>query len=393
MKKLVKTLSILGLAALGTAAVASCGEKNDATDGESFDKVKITVGVSQDTGTTFQAMSNWLNSAKDVMNFEWDYVVLDRTNSKNVTAFQNKLSTGTNAIISMADFEQNNLALTLRDLETNDAYLAGYETEFANATTSGQISNSRIVGTVTDGEGGPSRGETLFNQVVKTTNRKIVFAQYKSQFFPSVKGAVAKFMELAEEYNQTHDDKFTFFQDSASAKYDEDGHSLVCNFGENLSDAIHSDWQNANVDAVVAVNSVAKLMLTTLQKGNIKLFSVGFDDETGKELGNGTLMSLSQTPAEVIFVPVLEVLNALRGKSYSDKTSKIATAHYVYLNSQDDLTQAKAKIMNFSDNHDIEHALITPQVASTMLAQNSGTTYKAITDLLDSWVASNIFNK
>ena len=384
MKKLVKTLSVLGLAALGTAAVASCGGSQDG-------KVKISVGVSQDTGTTFKAMKNWLDGAKDVMNFEWDYFVLDRTNSKNVTTIQNKLSTGTNAIITMADMEENNLSVTLRDLEANDAYYAGYETEFANAKASGQINNKRIVGTVTDGEGGESRGESLFNQIVTTTNRKIVFAQYKAQYFPSVKGAVSKFMTLAEEYNKTHDDKFTFFQDSSSAKYDEDGHSLVLNFGENLSDAVHEDWRNAGVDAVVAVNSVAKLMLTTLKKGNIKLYSVGFDDETGKELGDGTMMSLSQTPAEVIFVPVLEVLNALRGKSYADQTDKVALSHYVYLTSQADLQQAKEKIMNFAEKNDIEHALITPTKASTMLAQNSGTTYKSITDLLDSWVASKIF--
>ena len=274
-------LKVLGLLGLGGLALASCSNSNDV-------KPQIVVAVNQDTGTTFQAIKLWMDQAAEDLNFEWHHTVMStRDNAANLSTLQNELLNGTNGIISMVDMDAANLQKLLSDLDKNNAYYAGLDTELANAKNGNLLSNSRIVGTVTDGESGASRGETLFDEVVKTNNRKIVFGQYSTSFFPNVIGAVDAFIAKANEYNETHDDDFVFYKDETSANYINDSTTYQFNFGQTLSDAEYNKWKDQDVDAVVCVNSVTKLVLpkTVTDNDPIEIFSVGFDDETQKSLG------------------------------------------------------------------------------------------------------------
>jgi len=191
-----KKLAFAAVAATTVAGLASCKGGNTTEE-----KPHITVGVIQDYGNNFVAMQNWLNEAQSVLNFTWDYVLMDsRNDANNLTALQNKLNAGTQGIISMVDMQKNNLSALLKNIEANDAYYAGYLQDMTNAGD--LLDNERILGSVTDGESGPARGEALFNQLVKTNYRKVVFTQFPSAYFPAVVGSVDKFKELATTYNQ-----------------------------------------------------------------------------------------------------------------------------------------------------------------------------------------------
>lgn len=376
------------VAAGAVAGLASCNGS-----GASLEKAYITVGVTQDTGNNFISMKTWLDSVKSELNFEWDYVLMDsRNDANNLTALQNKLNSGTQGIITMTDMAANNLQTLLKNLEANDAYIAGYQTDLTNANKAGLLDNARIVGTVTDGESGAMRGETLFNQVVKSTNRKIVLAQFPSAYFPAVVGATEKFEELAAEYNKTHDDKFTFYSGSGD-KYPSE-HVYQMTFQEaSLADATYDAWKADGVQAVVAVNSLAKRLLAPAAKDTnnpINIYAVGWDDEIMSSFGEDKIIrTQAQTQAETILFPLVQLLNAIRGQKYSDAptkgTDKVVVGHYIFVTNAADLAAGKQNSMNFSEDHAISRALIDAAGAKALLAGQSGATYAKLKETLDSW--------
>ena len=387
--KFSKKLTIVAAAAVA-ASVASCNK--------GAEKVHITVGVQQDTGNNYLSMVNFLNGVKDELNFEFDTVLMDsRNDAKNLDALQNSLNSGTRGIINMTDMSANNLSTLLKNLEANNAYYAGYMVDLTNAKNGNLLSNKRIVGSVTDGEGGASRGESLFNEVVKTNNRKIVFAQFPEAYFPAVTGAVARFKELAAEYNETHDDKFSYYETSLGANYPETSTFQMTFQMSQVPAAEYAAWDDANVDAVVAVNSLAKRILPAAKTDStpINIFSVGFDDEILDDFGeNKVIKSLAQTQAESIFYPLVQVLNAINGKEYSDAPTndeeKILTGHYVYLTNTADYEAGKANTMNFSADHGFDKTLIDAKTVKSLLAGEENASFAKLKATLDSWTSEYV---
>ncbi len=373
MKNIFKKVAIAAVAATTVVSLASCGSGQEETP-------RITVGVIQDYGNNFVAMKNWLDEAKDKLGFTWDYVLMDsRNDANNLTALQNKLNAGTRGIISMVDMQKTNLSALLKNIEANDAYYAGYLQDMTNAGE--LLDNDRILGTVTDGESGPARGEALFNQIVNTTYRKVVFAQFPSAYFPAVVGAVDRFKELATAYNSNHDDKFTYFEGTGDKYVAPDTYQMT--FQESaLPDAVYNEWKAADVQAVVSVNSLAKRLVAPAAKdtsGNpIKIYSVGWDDEILPNFGEDKIIrTQAQSQAEYIIYPLIQILNAIKGKKYSDEPTKgedkVLTGHYIFVTSQADLSAGQENTMNFSQDHAYSKTIITVEKAQELLASNGGT--------------------
>ena len=378
--KLFKKFAFAAVAATSLIGLASCG-------GATEEKVNITVGVTQDTGNNFQSMKTFLDALSEPLNFTWDYQLMDsRNDANNLTALQNSLNSGTRGIINMTDMTANNLQTLLKSLELNDAYYAGYQTDMTNAAKAGLLDNERIVGTVTDGESGELRGEVLFNQIVKTNLRKVVFAQFPAAYFPAVVGAVDKFKELATAYNASHDDKFTYYTGSGDTYPDANTYQFQFSVAK-LPDAEYDAWKSAGVEAVIAVNSLAKRLLTGDK--SIKIYSVGWDDEVISDFGaDKTIRTLAQTPAETILYPLIKVLNAIRGNNYSDEPTKgsdtVVTGHYIFVTSTEDIAAGKTNSMNFSEDHAMSRSLITVADAAKLLASNGGT-FAKLKATIDSW--------
>ena len=406
MKKIIKTLSLFGVAAAVTASLTSCGN-GDA------DKPHLTIAINQNTGTTVGAMRAWLDAAQDELGFTYDTVLMDRSDwNKNSQDLKDKINSGSNGIITMVDFPSNYLKVVLDSCKEHDAYFAGWMTELSNAQDENNylLDSDRIVGTVSDGESGAQRGEKLFEYVKASTERKVVFTQYDPALFPAVKGAVQRFIDLAEEYNKTatdESDKFTFFEGTGE-NYDKSVNNRAFTAGfRGIDQSFYNTWKNDGVEAIVSVNSLSKYLLPTMKAdttGHMKLYSVGYDDSTSTSLGDGQMMTVSQTPAETIFFPVVQLLNAINGKSYSDAPkdakSKVATGNYIYVQTKEELAIAKSKILNFQGQkengkevYDLTKTIFTPADAKKLLASTSGSTYKGLTDTLASWTSQNIIKK
>jgi hypothetical protein len=257
-----------------------------------------------------------------------------------------------------------------------------------NASATAIVNSKYMLGSVSDGEtDGAVRGAYLFNQIVQTTARKIVFARFPLYAYPVAGTAITEFKRLAEEYNTTHSDKFTYYTaDDATDGVFEVGFTM-----STVPDATVTNWKNAGVEAVVAVNSLGKRLLTPVNNvnANIAIYQTGWDDSIIDSFPT-TIKTLCQTPAETIIYPLIRILDAARGNSYSDEPTgkaKIVTGQYVYLSTAEDLANGRQNSMNFSEDHTVNHAIISTADVKALLASEGGT-FKALTDTLAKWTTS-----
>ncbi len=383
MRKIFKGLIAASTFAAGALILGSC---NNASVG---DKVSIVIGVQQTSGNNYESMCNFLDNLKSELNFDYETVLLEsRNNDKNLSTYQTKMLAGADGIISMVDMDEANLTKLLADCEKNDVYYAGYMSDFANVNKKEEIMNNKyMLGTVSDGEiDGAVRGEFLFNEIVKSSARKVVFSRFPAYAYPSALASISRFKELAETYNASHDDDFTYYTTADGKDTYEFGFTTP-----TLPDAEATSWKSAGVEAVVAVNSLGKRLLPAFKSNNMStlIYTLGWEDNLISDFGDDKLVrTLGQTPAETIVYPLVRILNAARGNSYSDEptmANKVVTGRYTYLASTADLENGRKNSMNFSTDHAVSHAIISVSEVKALLAGESGATYQKLVDTLNSW--------
>ena len=131
----------------------------------------------------------------------------------------------------MVDVDASTTRAIIEDCEEYGAYYAGYMTDFANTfanNDSAQAANveyimnsDAMLGAVTDGDivrDGGTRGEFLFDAIVETDSRVVTLARAPLYAYPVAATAIARFKELVEEYNATHDDDFTIVESVGAAE-------------------------------------------------------------------------------------------------------------------------------------------------------------------------------
>ena len=394
MKNFFKFAAGAAFAAVTAVSLASCGGNNQ---GSELASKHIVIGVQQTSGNNYEAMLKFLDSLKDDLKFTYDTVLLDsRNNDANLSTFQTQMLAGADGIITMVDMDLANTTKLLAECEKNDVYYAGYMTDFANVMKDDTVMNSKyMLGAVSDGDTGETRAKFLFDEIVKTTNRKLVFARFPLYAYPVAKTTIDEFKKLANAYNETHDDDFTYY----NAEGYENGYEIGFQMA-TVPDAEVQKWAGANVDAVVAVNSLGKRLLQPVKTngGNMVIYQLGWDDSIISEFGdNGKIKTLCQTQNETILFPLVRILNAARGNSYTDeptsKTAKVITGRYTYLASSKDLADGKNNSMNFSADHSASRALISPANAKALLAGESGATYAKLVGTIDSWTSEYVLRR
>lgn len=396
MKK--KFLKSALCATLVCATMATTAVGLTACNPDSEENVQIAIGVQQTSGNNFESMCNLLDSLKEELNFSYSTILMTRNNDENLTAFDNAMLSGAAGIISMTDMDVVSTKTLIEKCEVNNAYYAGYMSDFANTfanKNAGDVANvnyikssPHMLGAVSDGEiDGAVRGEFLFNQVVATTARKVTFARFPLYAYPSAATSINKFKELATTYNQTHDDDFEFIVNAGDGATD----TFEVNFSmASVPDATVQDWNSKGVEAVIAVNSLGKKILTPANTyaPNLAIYQTGWDDNIVSSFPD-KIKTLCQTPAETIIYPLVRILNAVRGNSYADeptdKGQTIVTGQYVYLTTTQDLENGRRNSMNFSLDHTVEHSLVTPAQVKALLAGEEGASFAKLKGTLDSW--------
>ena len=389
MRKIFKMAGVLTLAAVTTVSLASC-------KGTTSDAKHIIIGVQQTSGNNYESMIKFLDSLKSDLGFDYETVLLDsRNNDANLSTYQTKMLAGADGIITMVDMDEANTTKLLADCEKNNVYYAGYMTDFANVIKNDTIMNNKyMLGAVSDGDDGETRAQFLFDEIVKTTNRKLIFTRFPLYAYPVAATTINKFKELATAYNANHDDDFSYYEGEGTENGYEIGFQTAV-----VPDAEVQKWAAADVDAVVAVNSLGKRLLQPVKTngGDMVIYQLGWDDSIISEFGdNGKIKTLCQTQNETILFPLVRILNAARGKAYSDeptsKTAKIITGRYTYLSSSKDLADGRQNSMNFSTDHSATRALISPADAKALLAENNGT-YAKLTSTINSWTSEYVLRR
>lgn len=387
MNKLLKTLGVASMAGLVSLSLASC-------DGTNADKAKIIIGTYMSRGNTQESLKNYLDSIKDDLNFEYETVLISQTNAQeNLNTFQTALETGTDAVITMMDNDLNNTKAILEACKNAGAYFAGWQTDFNNSRDDASfINDDHFVGAATDGDmEGEALGEYFFNLLSETDNRNIVLARTPEYAYPTGKQATDEFKRLADAWNETHEeDKFNIIDANTS---DPNDWSYDMGFGGNLDATVLDTWTAAECDAIVAVNSLATRIHTTLVSRNvddkIDLYTVGWDEGILPYFGDDKcIKTLGQSPAETIVYPLIMCLNAIRGCEFTDMPQgmdKLVVGQRVMVASNADYAAGKENCMIYSDDYSASRALISGEDLKAYLGDAEGASFAKLKGLLDSW--------
>ena len=406
MKNIFKTLGIVAMAGVAGLSLASCDDTNTGDE-----KVKISIGSYLGYGNTLSALQGYLDSIKDDLNFEYTLTQISQTDANaNLTKFQNDLETGTDLIITMMDNDASNTKAILDSCKEYGAYLAGWQTDFNNTRASdladSVLNDDHFLGTATDGEmDGKVLAKYLFDAVSASEDRVIALARTPYYAYPSGHVASVEFARLAEEWNKTHDDKFTIV-DSSESTNDLSGVSdadadlaLNMGFGGNLNADQLDTWVAQGVEAIVGVNSLAQRIYSTLvdesQDKNIDLYTVGWDDALyGEDVfgSNGTIKSLGQSVVETIVYPIIMGINAVRGYEFTDAPTtgldKFVEGKRIMITSDADMEAGHQNCMIYAgvNNYgDPSRALIQGEDLLNYLGNAEGASFAKLKSLIDSW--------
>ena len=390
---------------LACATVAGLGVGLTACQPSDSETVRIVVGVQQTTGNNYNSMCNLLDALKDELNFEYTTTLVDRNADAALSTYQNQLLGGAQGIITMVDVDAATTRKIIEDCEANNAYYAGYMTDFANTfanTDSAQAENveyilnsDAMLGAVTDGDivrDGGTRGEFLFDAVVKTDARVVTLCRAPLYAYPVAATAIDRFKELVEEYNAANEDDFTIVESVGAA---DDGALEVGFSMQNVPDATVQDWKEKGVEAVIAVNSLGKKLLTNVQTSapEIGIYQIGWDDNIISAFPQ-YIKTLCQTPAETIIYPLIRVLNAVRGNSYTDEPADVEdtliSGQYIYITSKEELEKGRSSCMNFAEGNPVSASLISVEEIKSLLAGEEGASFKKLVDTISSWTSENV---
>lgn len=393
----------------------------------SVSDVHIVIGVQENTGSTYQSMKNLLDALSKELDFSYETVLVGTDANSALTSFQNAMLAGASGVISMVDLDAATTKTLIKYCEDYDAYYSGYMIDFANIysnTTSTDAANveyvlnsDRMLGTVTDGDrasDGGLRGEFLFKALVDditsgevgyVTNSegkkevKVTFAQSPAYAFPVSQVAVEKFKELAEEWNSCPENeyKITWYANSGSSSLN--GVYVMNFFDTEVPAATVQKWAENDVQAVVAMNSLGTKLLSNVQKygKGMVIYQVGYEDTTLSAFPD-TIKTLSKTPAETIIYPLICILNAVRGYTYSDeptdRTETVITGNYLYITSEEEFKSLWNKTMSLSDDYSAEHSLITvEEIKQLLLEYNPTATFAQLKSTIANWTTENILKK
>ena len=367
------------------------------------DSVHLVIGVQQTTGNNYVAMCNLLDAWGPELGFTYETVLIGRNAEEAYNTYQNAIVSGASGIITMVDVDAPTTRRIIELCEDNNAYYAGFMTDFASTFANSDpaqtenveyvMNSGAMLGAVTDGDivrDGGARGEFLFNEIVETDYRTITLVRSPLYAYPVAATAIDRFKELAEEYNETHDDDFTFVTAPGAQTSDSQG-ALEIGFGDSEVDAeVVQSWASQGVEAVVAVNSLGNKLLSNVKTyGNgMVIYQIGRDDLILGDFPD-TIKSLCQTPTETIVYPLVRVLNAINGNSYSDeptdKMDTLLSGQYVYFTSAEDLEAGDGNSIAFTENYPVSASIVTVDDIRGLLAGAEGASFAKLSGLIASW--------
>ena len=368
MKKLLKKMVLFVLA---FAMCMGMGASLTACGGDSG-KIKIGVGLYQDSGPAVTATKNYLNGLADALNCEFEFVTLSQTNDEqNKTTAQSLISGGCKGLILTMD--GGFTASVLEECRKAGVYLAGYLSDYE--TNYNNIKNNEyFLGTVVDGSyTGYAWGTHVAERIIAEGYKNIGMIKFPSYAFPHQSEMDQAFREKIAEYNATaaDGDKITM-----TATTELQFQPLAESYLE----------ENPNLDAIFAMCAGVDFVYPTLvkkNKTNIKLYTAGFSTDNDVlnnfgTSGNGCIQELVFSNVEAITYPLVMMINKITGHEFSDNPSEAqrVDSSQIIITNNEQLNLVKTKSLYCTGN--VNDAFLSVDDVKALLAENGGTHAKLV---------------
>ncbi len=366
MKKIFKKILLFVTTAalcLGLgASLAGCN-----SDG---DKIKIGVGLYQDSGPAVTATKTFLAGVADELNCEFTYVTLSQTDeAANKTAVQNMISQGCNGLILTMDL---GISSILTECKKAGVYVAGYLSDY-ESTLDSIKDNENFVGTVVDGAyRGTAWGEHIAQRVIDEGYTNIGMIKFPAYAFPHQNEMDAAFRAKIAEYNETAatEDKITVQATTTELAF------------SPLEASYFSS--NPDLDAIFAMCAGVDFVYPTMVsagKTNIKLYTAGFtnSETTLADFGEGKcIQELVFSNVEAVAYPLVMLVNKITGNEFSDNPAQAerVDSSQIIIENTEDLNLVKTKSLYWTNK--MEDSFLSAADVKALLAENGGTYAKLV---------------
>ena len=384
-----KKLAALGLAGvMGVSTLAGCGAGANSNSGtekasvetESVDKAsvetkhhKISVGLYTDHGRAVEAINAYLDGIDDVIDVEFNTFVLSTYDENaNLTAVQNEISAGAEAIIMTADMGTEAI---LKECESANVYVAGFLNDYNMSFYTAKeavFNNEYFLGSVVDGPlDNKGYAEAVAADVIENGYKHVGIATFPVWAYPLQQDLANAFIAKIDEYNKTAEEKIEVYD---IAEVD---------FGSGLPATYFTD--HPDMDCLFSVAAGASLVYPKMisdNRTNIALYTTGFeateDVENFRSSGNGIFKAIACSAPEAIAYPICLIIDKLNGTTYSDlpvEKERVDCAAYQII-SDEEMEQMKKTLYYTADYKD---AAITGEDILNMCASyNPEATYAGL---------------
>jgi ABC-type sugar transport system substrate-binding protein len=379
MKIVKKTLALILVLTMVVAFASPMASAKGAT--------KIGVALYQDSGAAVTAVKSYLDSLKDTLNVEYQYVVLSTNDENyNLSKIQELIGADCEGIICTMD---SGMDAILNECADAGVYLAGYLSDYDDSfrnNYSGVFENEYFLGTVADGGCADEarRGYDFFDSVIEYNERTpdapirhVAMTAFPAWAFPYQQSFIAQFNEKVEEYNAANPDKAIEVD-----PFNEETDTLMFKPMDSTYFTKHP-----GIDAIVSVCAGSFVYPTMVSAGvsnTMKLFAAGYNDGDEAVFGSkGAYQMEIVSPVEAITYPLVLLLNKINGAEYPDQpaVAERKGVSVLLINSDEDLAKFQKSIyLSFKP----EDAFLTPDEVLALTAYaNPDATYAGLCDILD----------
>ena len=361
-KKIVLFMTVFALCIGVGVSIVACNNSGD--------KIKIGVGLYQDSGPAVTATKAFLGGLEEELNCEFTYATLSQTDeAANKTTVQNMISQGCKGLILTMDLGMSSI---ISECEKAGVYVAGYLSDY-ETTLNSIKDNEHFVGTVVDGAyNGTAWGEHIAERVISEGYKNIGMIKFPAFAFPHQNEMDEAFREKIAEYNKSAEvaDKITVQKTTTELNF-------------SPLDASYFS-QNPNLDAIFAMCAGVDFVYPTMvsqNKTNIKLYTAGFttSETTLAEFGEGKcIQELVFSNVEAVTYPVVMLLNKINGTEFSDNPAQAerVDSSQIIIENAADLELVKTKSIYCNGN--LEDAFLSASEVKALLAENGGTYAKLV---------------
>jgi hypothetical protein len=333
-------------------------------------KVKIGVGLYQDTGPAVTAVKTFLASIENEVNCEFVYATLSMMDEGiNKTAVQNLISAGCRGLILTMDSGTEAILDQCRKAGVVMAgFLSDYDISYNKIKT-----NPNFLGTVCDGAYlGTAWGEEMAARIIADGRRSVGVIKFPAFAYPHQSETDKAFRAKIAAHNSANPTRGIKLYDTIDLMFA----PLDSTYFSGKSD----------LDAIFGICAGAEFIYPTqvaTGKTSIKLYTGGYVATADimnnfGTAGNGCIQEMRASNVDAIAYPLVLILNKLYGTPFTDQPigADRIDASYITIKSDNDLALIRSRWITYTNK--ASDAFLSGSDVKSMLAVNGGSYAKLV---------------